>query len=166
MIVGIAGCTVDLVIALKVAQHDGYIGFSEHHGAGAFQTLYNHGVFLGNVVFPGRITPGGGRARDVVGLLNGHGYPVQRAPVFPTGQRGIGRISPRPGPVADLEDDGVDGRVQPINPFQVVFQEFAAGDLFLLDFGRQLDGGQERQLAHSVSRVGLREPGLCNRRVI
>ena len=54
---------------------------------------------------------------------------VQRADVLPGRQRGVGGVGGRPRALGVEGDDGVDGRVEPLDPVEVRVEQLARGDL-------------------------------------
>ena len=148
VVVGVVGCAVDVVVALKVGEHQRHVGFAENDDAGRLQFLDRLGVVVGDIVFPGDVAPGGGRAFDVVRLLDRHGYAVQRAQIVAVRDRRIGGFGLCQGLIANVDDERIQLTVIPIHSVEVVAQQLFAADLFVSDFRRKIGRGRECQLAH------------------
>jgi hypothetical protein len=74
---------------------------------------------------------------------------VQRAEPGAVRHRPVGRVGGRKGLVRQEADEGVEVRVDRLDPVQVRLHDFAAADLAIADQGRQLDRALAPQFAHA-----------------
>ena len=147
-IVGIVGGAVDVVIALKICQHQRHVGLAEHHRASRLQPAHRLGVLSGDVVLPIHVAPSGGGARQVVGLLHRHRHPVQGTELAAFGDGPVGGARIVQSLLAHVHHQRVEFAVVAVHPVQVVPQQLLAADRLGADSGRQFGCGKEGDVAH------------------
>ncbi len=128
------------VEALPVREHRRHVGLAEHVGAGAEQPFHHHGVRGRDGVALLRQPPGGRQAGDAEALLHRHRHAVQRPG---RGGSAVELLGARAGAVEVAHHHGVDRRVVPPDPFDVVVEQFQAADRAPLDQRRLAPCGQE-----------------------
>jgi hypothetical protein len=131
------------------------------HGdrAGRAQPLHLRGVDRGDRLGQGRDRVRGRGARQVDVLLDRERDAVQRAESGAVRHRPVGRVGGREGLVWQEADDGVEGRVDRLDPVQVRLDHLAAADLTVADQSREFDGTLAPQFAHAYPPSGRSSSG-------
>jgi hypothetical protein len=116
-------------------------------GAGGGQPLHGQRVGGGDVRAR-RDAPGGGRASEVIALLDGHRHAVQRTERLAAGASPVGGIGPRPRAFTVFDHHRVDARVVTVDPGEEVLEQLAGAHPAIADLGGELGGGLEMRGAH------------------
>ena len=162
----IVGGAVHLVVALEVREHERNVGLAEDDGPGLLEFLDGLGVFPGDVVPPVGVAPGGRRAGQVIGLLEGHRHAVQRTRFAAGSDSAVGVPSLLDGLFAHVHHQGVQRIVVPVDPFQVVAQDLFAAEFPGADPRRDFGCGQKGKFAHGQSGRMGKKPILIPHRLL
>jgi hypothetical protein len=140
MFQGLWGGAVDGIVALPIGEHQRDVGLAEEHHARLFETLDRERAGVGHVGFERWIAPRGGRASNVVALLDGHGHTMQRSPDLALSERRIGSLGALSRPLAVLPYDRVELRVESIDACQEMLEHLARADFLAADQMRNIGG--------------------------
>ena len=149
---------VDVVVGLEVGERHRHVRLAEDHGAGGAQAGHDHGVLGGDVAGELGEAPRRRLAGDVEALLDRHRHAVQRAdrrcPL--ASARSAARASFE-RPLAVVDDDGVDRRVQPVDALEVAAQQLDRRHRARAHGPGELAGRSERERGQRLD--GLRNLG-------
>ncbi len=144
----IVGRAVNRIVALPVGQHHRHVALAEQRHARIDHALRQHGGRLRDVVLHRRQAPGGGRARDLKALLDGHRHAVQRPEALPLLQRGVGGFRALARLLAVHPDDRVELRIVCLDAAEEVIEQFERAQLLAADERGKLGRGLVVQLIH------------------
>ena len=133
----VAGDAVNGVVALVVGRREGHVGLAPDHGTGPAQL--RHGIGIAGAAIACKIGDAGGAAetRDLVGVLDRHRQPGQRARALAPVKGG--RLGP--GLVGLNLDHGVERAAKAGLPRKAVLQQFHRTDAARLQGGQCFGGG-------------------------
>ena len=129
----VVGGAVDVVVALRVGEHEGHIGLAVHDGAGLQQAIDQEGVAGGDIVLPQRVAEGGRQTRDVERFLDGHRNAVQRSPAIAARKGGIGGACAFSRLVDLPDNDCVEPGVMAFRARQIEVEQLDAADAPVAD---------------------------------
>ena len=138
---------VDVVVALEVGEIVGNVGLAEDDRPGREQPVDRDRVRLRDVAAKLGRPPGGGKPRDVVGILDGHGQTVERPPHLAAGERRVRRPGPFAGPLEVEHHDCIEVRVEPIDPGDEVIEQLEAPDSAAPEDRRRARSHSERPVS-------------------
>jgi len=126
----VIGDAVELVGCLpEVAQHEGHVGLPNDDRACLLQAPYDRGIRVRHEILEGGIAPGGVQFGDVEGVLDCHGYAVQRSDAVATSGRFVGGDCFLQCGLAPELHDGVQRGVDFFDSREQHLGELARGDL-------------------------------------
>jgi hypothetical protein len=147
------GDAVDRVEALPVGEPDRHVGLAEDDCACALQALDRERGFFRDVVDVLREAESGRQSRHVEGFLHRHRDAVQRPEILAALKLGVALARLLARRLEAPHHDGVDARIEPLDPLDIEVEELAAADLARTQAPRKLACRGECQVLHPGHRL-------------